>query len=172
MRPLVGLLAALLLTGAALVAPVARVAACSCREMTPQQAFDNADVVFVGTAVAAVAPIGDDPFDPLLVRFVVEEVRKDAGSLDRELVVETQRDSAICGASFEVGTRYVVYANLKDGGLSSSLCSGNEVLGAGLSPDSAGGVTDVSQGLPLPALLAGLGLLVVVAGGGYLFLRR
>lgn len=95
------LLAALLLA-----APVAATA-CSCtNELTLQQEFDAAWVVFSGR----VLQVQPDPFGTLAV--YLEPIQRWKGPLEYVQLVVTPLDEAVCGFPFVVGGEYLVFGNL------------------------------------------------------------
>ena len=87
--------------------------ACSCiASLAPvkeqiQGAFSSADAVFSGEVVE----IKESPTDKdsLLVKFKVAKLWK--GELKREIIITTNKESSMCGYGFEVGKKYLVYAN-------------------------------------------------------------
>lgn len=96
-----GALLAALLLGAPVVA-----VACSCtNELTLQQEFDSAWLVFSGR----VTSIQPDPFGTLAVFF--EPLQRWKGPLDFHQLVVTPLDTSACGFPFEVGQEYLVFAN-------------------------------------------------------------
>jgi hypothetical protein len=91
--------------------------ACSClRSLEPvkkqvRQAFKDSTAIFAGE----VLEISEDSADEnsLLVKIKVAKSWK--GELSSEVTITTAKNSAMCGYSFEVGKKYLVYANgLKD----------------------------------------------------------
>lgn len=105
--------------------------ACSCVQMTRAEAVDRADVVFHGTVVSSDDPGGAWPFASsgreVRVTFAVDEVHK--GQVGPQVAVTTAADSAACGATFTVGSRYEVMASGAEA-LSTTLCAGNTMLPA------------------------------------------
>jgi hypothetical protein len=174
MRLLTSLGLAMVLTGIGLAAPAVKVAACTCAPLTPEEVFAGADVVFVGRALHVEAGDGGEliGIDPLLYRFAVEERRKGLGLLDRDLAVATSRGEAACGATFEIGARYLVNAHWFDGRLSTSLCSQNQLLAEPSAPGGPPLSSAVDGGVPQTAILVGLGALALMALGAFAFLRR
>tara|TARA_B100000949_G_scaffold201073_1_gene188960 strand:- start:77 stop:700 length:624 start_codon:yes stop_codon:yes gene_type:complete len=118
-----------------LIASVPAAAACSCGGATIEEGFENADLVFVGTALDIAPP------DVWLVpgwrlrttTFEVEETFKSAlRSWDAGRVTLAHSEDN-CDAAFEPGVRYLVFAWWTDDQLArSGYCAPNEVL----SPDS------------------------------------
>ena len=85
--------------------------ACSCIELTPAEAFERADAVFVGevTAFKVRSGIwGQSSIDPTTVVFSVNEVWK--GPRQESITIRTARSEVSCGFEFAIGLRYLVYA--------------------------------------------------------------
>ncbi len=85
--------------------------ACSCVESTPAQAFDRADLVFVGVATEMKVRsglFGQSSIDPTTVVFTVNEVWK--GPRQESITIKTVRSEVSCGFEFAIGVRYLVYA--------------------------------------------------------------
>ena len=86
-------------------------AACSCAGLTPAQAFERADSVFVGEVTSFKVKsglFGKSSIDPTTVDFTVMEVWK--GPQQRTLTIRTVRSEVSCGYEFVEGLRYLVYA--------------------------------------------------------------
>jgi len=159
---------ATLLTLVTIAAPVTRVFACSCIQLGPGQALENADVAWVGVVTAIDNP--QDPQaelgnDPIRYTFAVETTLK--GQLGATIDVHSSPSSASCGQEFGLSQRWRVYAfadeNLQ---LQTGLCSGDELLGEGVVP------TPRPAGPPI-ALLVGIGAIAVLAAiSGWAFTRR
>jgi hypothetical protein len=126
-----------LIPGAALAAlltvaaPIGHVYACSCAMMGPAERLASADAAFVGVVAAMAEPPSLQPelgLDPVRYTFVIEEALK--GSLTTSVVLASNRDNgANCGFEFAVAQRWRVYAYGDGaGGLTTSSCSGNELL--------------------------------------------
>ena len=84
---------------------------CSCVLLTPAQAFDRADSVFVGEAAEMKAHsglFGKSSIDPTTVVFTVNEVWK--GPRQESITIKTMRSEVSCGFEFAIGLRYLVYA--------------------------------------------------------------
>jgi hypothetical protein len=132
------LLALLATAGSVALAAPATAVACSCvGPMTEAEHRRDADVVFVGR-VERVAHPGPGTSDPARARLRVQRVIK--GRLGaRRVTVETARDEAGCGVTFQRGARFRVYAEREaGGGLSTGLCSGTRrVATAATACDSA-----------------------------------
>lgn len=112
-------MAALVLAAAAAPLLVPRGArACSCMTPpSPDEAFQDADVVFEAR------PFGmTNDGQRALYRFEVDRVWK--GELGPRTEISTALHSATCGRSYQIGTQYVVYARKSPGGeLTDHLCS-------------------------------------------------
>jgi len=155
-------------------APVTQAFACSCVQLAAGQALANADLAFEGTvATVAITPSvagRDTSNDPIQVIFTVETVLKGTpgGPAGPQILVSTANNSAVCGIEFTPGQRWRVYATVPAGGgnPSTSLCSGDELLGQGNVPAPAGG------GPPLAILFGGGAALGLVAFGAWAFTRR
>ena len=85
--------------------------ACSCVALTPAQAFERADTVFVGKVVSFKVRsglLGQSSVDPASAQFAVEEVWK--GPRQETLTIRTVRSEGSCGFNFRDGLTYLVYA--------------------------------------------------------------
>lgn len=85
--------------------------ACSCVPLTPAQAFERADTVFVGEVTSFKTKsglFGRSSIDPTTVNFKVMEVWK--GPRRGTLTIGTVRSEVSCGYEFQEGLRYLVYA--------------------------------------------------------------
>jgi hypothetical protein len=146
--------------------PVSRAAACSCLMGTQQEALARASVVFEGVVAAgprdAVAPLAPG-FGDVVFRFVVDDAVK-GGPLPERIDIATSIDGASCGAGFDIGQRWRVYASAENGVLFSGLCSGNELLAerAAIPPVSTGPPISDSTSLP-PQLLLAVGVACALA---------
>jgi hypothetical protein len=99
------------------VAPFSSAPVVRCVEQTPAGAFHQAKVVFVGKVIAVddpgLPPAGarDVVFDlvrPVKVRFVLEQVYR--GKKTDEIEIATRTGGLEWGYDFEVGEKYLVYA--------------------------------------------------------------
>ncbi len=121
-------IAALALLGGLLPFSTVPAFACSCTPGTPGgQGYGSDTVVFTGTAISVTithprAPLFSSD-DPLEAVFQVETVYK--GRLTERATVRTVASSASCGYEFQPGQRYTVFAQSRDGALSTHMCSGN-----------------------------------------------
>lgn len=117
----------------AAVGPVATAAACSCPgEPEAAASVQFADVVFEGTVLsppeAVRAELGIDGYSGT-VRFRFEVARYYKGRLGSEASIYTIGQGSACGASYSVGSVYLVYAReLENGTLTDSLCSRTRLL--------------------------------------------
>ena len=95
-------------------------------------ALEGADVAFKGTVTGRADPDGGGNIissgRTVFYSFEVDDVVK--GDADNPAKVATAAEGASCGAGFEVGRRYLVFATQRPDGLTSSLCAGNERLQA------------------------------------------
>ena len=144
-------------------APVTQVFACSCVQLGPGQALQNADVAWVGVVTAVDnAGLGNDP---VRYTFAVETTLK--GQLGATIDVHSSPSSASCGQEFRVAQRWRVFAFADESRLlQTGLCSGDELLAEGVAP------TPRPTGPPT-GLIVGIAGIVVVAGiSGWAFTRR
>ena len=154
-------------------APIGRVYACSCAMMGPAEQLASADAAFVGVVAALEEPPSLQPalaLDPVLYTFVIEEALK--GSLATSVILASNRDNgANCGFDFAVAQRWRVFAYGDGaGGLTTSSCSGNELLAAGVPIPSVDGG---DPGPPPAGLLIALGATGLVAAVSlWAFTRR
>jgi hypothetical protein len=127
---LVTLMASLLLgTWVALVDPTDAFA-CSCAGISTNRALREADAVFRGTVINKEV-VGRNARARTDIRFAVDRVYK--GTVYREQVVASTRDSDACGLDPEVGSTWVIFAiqGIEGEGdravnrLITTLCSGN-----------------------------------------------
>lgn len=104
------------------------VSACSLASPLPteEEHLARADLVFEGLAVSSRDPNAGAPIistgDPIFWTFLVE--REIKGSTGMQQEVGTARGSATCGFSFQVGVRYRVFADARNGAFMTSLGSG------------------------------------------------
>lgn len=120
------------------------VAACSCAQLTDDEALAEADVAFVGTLQEIRVPdnvVTWSSDDPVRFLFAVTAVYKGA-AFEQQSVV-TARDGASCGLEVRVGQTALVFARtegsgLEEGEVTSNLCSGTRSLGGVPIPDSFG----------------------------------
>jgi hypothetical protein len=99
--------------------------ACSCpRSLEPvkkqvRQAFKDSAAIFSGEVLEISESSTDE--NSLLVKFKVENLWK--SELTSEVTIATGKNSAMCGYSFEVGKKYLVYANGLEDSLMVTNCS-------------------------------------------------
>jgi MYXO-CTERM domain-containing protein len=148
--PLVLVLAFALVTVHFAASPAA---ACSCAGLTPAQAFERADSVFVGEVTSFRVKsglFGQSSIDPTTVDFTVMEVWK--GPQQRTLTIRTVRSEVSCGYDFVEGLRYLVYARDGQTGLCDRTALTNQAaddlasLGEGWKPGPAPDTTSGSSG--------------------------
>ncbi|MEO3859131.1 hypothetical protein [Acrocarpospora sp. B8E8] len=153
-----------LLTGVLVVAP-GTAFACSCAAPPPTELMNSADSVFRG--VVSTRTSTGDPFDnqPVTFTFSVGAVYK--GEATERLQVRSHPQSATCGADFEVGKQYLVFAisgstdwvpPIENVPLYTHLCAGNRpILGA---PDATLVPANIGPGMdtrPASELISALG---------------
>ncbi len=96
-----------------LFASAERSFACGCKvTLEPkkkqiQDAFTDSGAIFSGEVVE----VSESPADEnsLLVKFKIAQSWK--GESKREITITTAKESSMCGYGFEVGKKYLVYAN-------------------------------------------------------------
>ena len=93
--------------------------ACSCAPSTPDEHFNDADVVFTGK----VLQIEQNWNREYEVKFEIEQRQKMEDD-EKTVIVRTALTDAECGYIFQTGLTYVVYAGLQDDRLYTDLCSG------------------------------------------------
>jgi len=107
--------------------------ACSClaRVYSDAEKMDASTAVFVGTVTTITQTELSNT-----ATFDVSAYWK--GSVSKTQAVTTAKDSAACGYSFVVGTKYIVYANSSEGKLTTGLCgftaTANDTAIANLGP--------------------------------------
>lgn len=104
--------------------------ACSCLAETKRSeskkvkaAYKDAAAVFYGEVIEV-----NRQADSLIVKFKVERSWK--GQTARETVVRTAENSAMCGFNFEVGVKYLVYADRRNNNLETDICTRTSVRNA------------------------------------------
>ncbi len=181
------LLAAAALVFGLLSMPIAQVSACSCALFGPEEAARGADAVFAGTVVgdrsagvdvgrpfAATVPFPEQ-FGQRIYTFAVDGVAK--GDVASVVDVLAGGDGAMCGMSFGMDERWLVFTTFDGAVHSTGLCSGNMPLEEGadaplpLTAPTAAEGEPVPAELPLPAL-ALLGVVVLVLTVSWLAFRR
>ncbi|MEV0455567.1 hypothetical protein [Catellatospora methionotrophica] len=161
MRRVWGHVAALLvLTSVLVVGPSGTACACSCAEPNTAENTAWADLVFVGVVVDVDRPaFSMSSGDLMTARLTVEQVRK--GSATGHVEVKTAIEGPSCGFDFVEGSRYLIYS--RDG--QTSLCSGNELLGA--APE-----VELDRDVPIAALAAGAVVLIAAVAVWWVLRRR
>ncbi|MDP8938304.1 MAG: hypothetical protein M3O23_11355 [Actinomycetota bacterium] len=93
---------------------------------TEEEFLAQADLVFEGVATARHDPNAGAPMqssgDPIIWTFTVD--RQIKGAAAQPQLVQSPRSSATCGMSFEIGTRYRVFAKNVDGVYQTTSVSG------------------------------------------------
>jgi len=93
---------------------------------TEQELLAQADLVFEGVAVSRHDPNAGAPItssgDPIVWTFAVDRELKGTATQPQE--VRSARSGATCGITFQIGTRYRVFADVVDGVFWTSLGSG------------------------------------------------
>ncbi len=173
-------LAALLFAALGVVVSPAPAYACSCRGTSTSRAVRDADAVFRGR-VTAKESAGKRDEQRMDLRFEVDAVYK--GTVYRDQVVASPKDSAGCGLNPESGTTWIIFAveGVEGAGddavsrLVTTLCSGNlptasapAVLGEPRGPldgasDRDEKSTQVDRRLTRGLAIGGIGLLFVGA---------
>jgi hypothetical protein len=134
---LLALVASLLLGTCVALVNTTEAYACSCAGISTNRALREADAVFRGT-VSSKEPVGRAANARIDIRFTVDRVYK--GTVYREQVVASSRDSDACGLDPEIGSTWVIFAieGIEGDGdravsrLITTLCSGN--LPTGIAP--------------------------------------
>jgi hypothetical protein len=104
------LLIALLVLGGVHLANAAPALACDCAGTTDEEAFENADAVFVGELTRYRPPVNPrTSMDPAVYRFTVEGVYK--GDVVADQAVGSAGDGASCGLEIREPGRYLVFAS-------------------------------------------------------------
>ena len=111
---------ALLLAGPASASPT-----CSCIGVSASKAFEQSELVFVGTVIDRLEPppryqeYNGDTIAVVsggdMVRWRLEPSEGWKGDAAEVIAVHSPRFGAACGTGFEIGRRYLVYAGLSSG---------------------------------------------------------
>ncbi len=109
----------LALAGLLAIVSNAAALACSCAQTTADRMWEDAEAIFTGVA-ENVAP-AQPGFS--WTTFRVTEGFKGAQAGRTIRVLHRSGSSASCGVRFERGASHTLYANLRAGGLSASLCT-------------------------------------------------
>jgi hypothetical protein len=131
------LVASLLLGTCVALVDVTEAFACSCVGISTNRALREADAVFRGTVISKDV-VGRSDRARTDIRFAVDRVYK--GTVYREQIVASSRNSDACGLDPEIGSTWVIFAiqGIEGDGdravnrLITTLCSGN--LPTGVAP--------------------------------------
>jgi hypothetical protein len=132
--------------------------------MTSHEAAGFADAAFAGTVVdhqgkggAAIPEGAPAPFSGGETHYTFEVDGVAKGGIGEHAVVRAGDDGASCGVRFTAGERWLVFASLDAGALTTNLCAGNVPLAAGepaplplVAPEPTEGP---DRGLPIGTLL-------------------
>ncbi len=100
--------------------------ACSCiPPRAPLAELSESDFVFAGE-VKSITPRSGEYGRMLLVRFKVETKWK--GDLNSDIVIETADNSAACGYPFKAGKSYLVYGDIFENVMGTSICTRTNLL--------------------------------------------
>ena len=101
--------------------------ACSCIEITEQEALERSFSSFIGVPIKIESPTGHQN----IVTFQIERPIKNIEKNMTEITLTTPSQGPACGYNFENNTRYLVHTHeMKNQQyLQTSLCSGNKDLG-------------------------------------------
>ncbi|MEP7082821.1 MAG: hypothetical protein ABI841_07585 [Chloroflexota bacterium] len=162
--------------------PVARVAACDCMAMGPDESATFADAVFTGAAIAEApgpAPALREGAFPMggqvLYTFAVDGVAK--GNVGAEAQVLAGGDQGACGMTFALNERWLIFATAEAGMLTTHLCAGNLALRPGEDPPlavtapTATGSEGPVPGVPVGVLLPMAAVVALAGVSAFLFWR-
>ena len=139
--------------------------ACLCYSVTPYEEYRRSDAVFAGTVVSI------NQSSSLPVTFDVSRVWK--GPHTETIALYTPPSNPSCGYTFQIGGKYLVYANSQNGRLQTNLCSGTKPLSAAQGDVSV--IDQIFLGLPppfnLPTILA-LASVPILSTSLWLYARR
>lgn len=142
--------------------------ACDCAALRPSERFENADVVFEGQLLGITRVSADSPFG---VVYTFGPTRFLKGS--PEGVVTIYGDGSDCDAQFRPGVAYRVYANNTQGRLSSTACSGNEIVSIkGVYKPKASTQTGAVWELWFVNVLKVVGIGVLLGSGVFLWRKK
>ena len=99
--------------------------ACNCLPLSPEESYNNADVVFEGELIRARSLPLSSRFAYAYTFEVTKPLKGSAGT-----VVSIFGAGNECDARFEPGFVYRVHAKAADGTLTSGTCAGNSIVGA------------------------------------------
>lgn len=162
--------------------PIARVAACDCMMMAPEEAAAAADVAFTGTVVAE-QPVAADgrggvgfaDLGEMLYAFEVDGVAK--GDVAATAQVLSGGDGASCGMAFGIGERWLIFGTVERDTITTHLCSGNVALAPedpgpiAVSPPQASATPERGPSIPPAILLPALAVAALAAASAFLFWR-
>jgi hypothetical protein len=126
-----------------LLASVARGQGCPCARRDLAGIVKQADVIFVGTPLAATTDstvIGRPPAQAVQTRLMFQVTTVLKGSTSRSTAVATP--AGPCGFGFAVGTEYLVAGTKQGGGVVTDACQGN-VSGRGAIQARAAAIRDL-----------------------------
>ena len=106
--------------------------ACDCFLLTEEEAFAQAEQVFIGR-VTAIREFTEEGWHQLELHFDVDEVEKGEPGFKR--LVYTNADSGACGYPVLKSLRYRIFASEFQGRLSTGLCRGNSLVPDGVDRD-------------------------------------
>lgn len=117
--------------------------ACSCVPANDREHFEGADLVFSGIVTGREDPNATSPAqssgDDIIWTVDVDGAQKGTVSDPEEVV--SARNGATCGYEFQITKRYQVFADRRDGKVTTGLCSGTRELAAGERPYRPSGST-------------------------------
>jgi len=165
-----------LASGGLFLGPVTPACACSCKELTPEESRDEADLVFAGTVTEIDRPLFVlSSADPVTVTLAVSRAYK--GEVATRMTLTTPLDGASCGYPFVEGKEYLVFARRDGGEITTSLCAGNQDLATEVGP-LPGGYSPVAapperRSVAWPVgIVVGAGVGVALAIGAVFWFRR
>lgn len=113
--------------------------ACSCMQMSEQEAFQRSDVSFVGT-ITEIEQINVqvDKFRSVnynIVTFDIHTELKGEFSGDTINIQTVLPDGGNCGMFFDDGKTYIVFAYFEQEQLTTNICSGNNMVSPDYKPE-------------------------------------
>lgn len=135
MQMLLALFTAAILTSGPSALPASTVP-CTCIDVPLQEHIAKTDVVFSGMVIAQdtvevqylPTEYSSTFLNKIEVRNTILSQGAYKGAVSDTVIVVTAADGAACGYSFAVGNEYLVYAYIRDGVLSTSICSATKPL--------------------------------------------
>jgi hypothetical protein len=94
---------------------------CSCANISLEDAVANTDKIFLARALSGA------PINSTQNRFLFYVYKSYKGAVYQQQYVRSNKVSAICGRSFTVGKLYVVFANIFEGTLVTTLCDKTQI---------------------------------------------